>query len=191
MRKVLIVLALFVFIFTGTSFAAPISLVNIITFNSKGASSSGDGTATLDRYGWGSVNLLDGAGDYVKWTQAFTFSPPPDIGSVTGTISIKLRDDSNNCLDGPEFAVAWTNTDSWAIGEVDTGAYNYNVSLNNGSLTVTLASLGGDFYIDSSTLTVKYSSAAAPVPEPASMLLVGLGMISVGFFARKRNKFPK
>ena len=191
MRKVLIVLALLIFIYTGTSFGAPISLKNVITFNSTGASSSGDGTATLDRYGWGSVNLLNGSGDYVKWTQAFTFSPPPDTGSVTGTLSIKLRDDSNNWLDGPEFAIGWTNTGSWAIGEVDTGVYNYNVSLNNGSLTVTLASLGGDFYIDSSTLTVKYSSDAAPVPEPASMLLVGLGMISVGFFARKRNKLPK
>ena len=194
MRKVLMVLALFVFIFTGTSFATPISLVNVITFNSTGASSSGDGTGTLDPssgFGWGSVNLLDGAGDYVKWTQAFTFSPPPDPGSVTGTISIKLRDDSNNWMDGPEFAIAWTNTGSWEIGEVDTGTYNYNVSLNKGSLTVTLASLGGDFYIDSSTLTVNYSSVAAPVPEPASMLLVGLGMISVGFFARKRNKLPK
>jgi hypothetical protein len=191
MRKVLIVLALFVFILTGTSLAAPISLTNVLTFNSEGALDSGDGRGELTDHGWGSVNLLNGAGDYVKWTQAFTFSPTPESGSVTGKLSIKLRDDSNRWLDGPEFAIGWTNTGSWAIGEVDTGTYNYNVSLNNGSLTVTLASLGGDFFIDSSTLTVNYSSAAAPVPEPASMLLVGLGMISVGFFARRRNKLPK
>lgn len=190
MRKILIILALLVFVFTGSSYGAPITLTNVITFNSAGATSSGDGTASLAGYGRGSVNLLNGSGDYVKWTQAFTFNPSPDNSSVEGKLYIRLRDDSNSWLDGPEFALGWTNTGSWAIEEVDTGTYNYNVILQNGSLTVALASLGGDFYIDSSTLTVNYSSAA-PVPEPASLVLVGLGMLSVGFFARKRNKSHK
>jgi hypothetical protein len=187
MRKILIVTALFVFVLSGSSFGAPITLTNVITFNSAGASSSGDGTASLTSYGRGSVNLLNGTGDYVKWTQAFTFNPIPENKTVEGRLSLRLRDDSNNWLDGPEFAIGWTNTGAWSIGEVDTRTYNYNVSLQNGALTVTLASLGGDFYIDSSTLTVNYN-AATPVPEPASMVLVGLGMLSVGFLARKRNK---
>jgi hypothetical protein len=190
MRKVHLILVVLIFIFSGTSFATPISLVNVITFNSTGAQSLGDGTGALNSYGWGAVNLLNGAGDYIRWTQAFTFNPPPDSGPVTGKISIKLRDDSNNWLDGPEFAIGWTNTGSWAIGEVDTGTYNYNVSLQDGFLTITLASLGGDFYIDSSTLSVSYNSAA-PVPEPASMVLVGLGMLSIGYYARRKSKLPK
>jgi hypothetical protein len=187
MRKILIVSVLLVFVFAGSSFGAPITLTNVVTFNSAGATNSGDGTGSLAGYGRGSVNLLNGSGDYVKWTQAFTFNPSPDTKTVQGKLSIRLRDDSNNWLDGPEFALGWTNNGSWAIGEVDTGTYNYNVSLQNGALTVTLASLGGDFYIDSSTLTVNYS-AATPVPEPASLVLVGLGMLSAGFFARKRYK---
>jgi hypothetical protein len=187
MRKILIVLTVFVFVFTGNAFGTPITLTNVTTFNSAGVTSSGNGTGALVGYGRGSINLLDGSGDYVKWTQTFTFNPTPDVKTVDGKLSIRLRDDSNNWLDGPEFALGWTNTGSWTIGEVDTGTYNYNVSLQNGALTVTLASLGGDFYIDSSTLIVNYSSAT-PVPEPASLVLVGLGMLSVGFFARKRNK---
>jgi hypothetical protein len=187
MRKILIVMTVFFFVFTGSSFGAPITLTNVATFNSTGIVSSGDGTASLTGYGRGSVNLLDGSGDYVKWTQAFTFNPSPDNSTINGKLSIRLRDDSNSWLDGPEFALGWTNNGTWAIGEVDTGTYNYNVSLQNGALTVTLASLGGDFYIDSSTLTINYSSAS-PVPEPASLVLIGLGMLSVGFFARKRNR---
>ncbi len=187
MRKSLILTALFIFVFAGSSFGAPITLTNVTTFNSAGVTSSGDGTGSLVDYGRGSVNLLNGSGDYIKWTQAFTFNPSPDTKAIEGRLSLRLRDDSNSWLDGPEFAIGWTNTGSWSIGEVDTRTYNYNVILQNGALTVTLASLGGDFYIDSSTLTVNYS-AATPVPEPASMVLVGLGMLSVGFLARKRNR---
>jgi hypothetical protein len=128
MRKILIILALFVFILTGTSLAAPISLNNVVTFNS--------------------------------------------------------------CLDGQGLDDSWTNTSDWAIGEIGTGTYNYNISFQNGFLTVTLASLGGDSYIDCSSHRGHHDSPA-PVPEPASMVLIGLGMLSVGFFARKRNKSHK
>jgi hypothetical protein len=127
MRKILIVSALFVFIFTGTSFAAPISLQNTI----------------------------------------------------------------NSWINSPEFTDGWTNTGEWSIGEVDAGTYNYNINLQNGTLTVTLASLGGDSYIECSTNRPDHHRPPAPVPEPASMVLVGLGMLSVGFIARKRNKLNK
>jgi hypothetical protein len=129
MRKILIVTALFFFIFTGISIAAPISLNNVITFN--------------------------------------------------------------NLLDGQEFTDDWISSFEWATGDIDACTYNYNVNLQNGTLTVTLASLGGDFYIDCSTNRPDHHRPPAPVPEPASMVLVGLGMLSVGFFARKRNRSHK
>ncbi len=125
MRKLLIISALFIFLFAGTSLAAPISLNNVYTFNGYS--------------------------------------------------------DGQSCVD------VWTNTDEWAVGEIGTGTYNYNVSFQNGILTVTLASLGGDYNFDCSSHTGRHDSPA-PVPEPASMVLVGLGMLSVGFFARKRTK---
>jgi hypothetical protein len=128
MKEILIISALFVFIFTGTSLATPISLNNGFTFNS--------------------------------------------------------------CLDSQRFDDGWTNAGEWSIGEIGAGPYNYNVSFQNGTLTVPLASLGGDFNFDCSPHR-GHQGSPAPVPEPASMVLVGLGMLSIGFFARKRNKLPK
>lgn len=106
MKKIIMMLVVFMFILTGNLIATPITLENTITFSSSGATSSSDG-----------------AGQFI----------------------------------------------------------------------VTLASLGGDFYIDSARLGVNYNgvnynTAPAPVPEPASLLLLGVGLLSVGIFARKRNK---
>jgi len=186
MRKIFAGISVLFLVLASPVFATPVTYTNLLTFNSNGAVSSGDGTGIIEDYGRGSVSLLNGLGDYVRWTHSFTFPQDPDDSIITGRLSLKLRDDSNSWLDGPEFAIGWTDTGAWTIGEVNTGTYNYNLSIRNGSLTVTLASLGGDFYIDTAAFSVNY--AGAPVPEPSSMLLVGLGMLSAGIIARRRNR---
>ena len=42
------------------------------------------------------------------------------------------------------------------------------------------------FYLDEATLNVSYNQA--PVPEPATMTLHGIGMLGAGMAARKRNR---
>ena len=60
------------------------------------------------------------------------------------------------------------------------------MSLNKyGRLDVTIYSLGGDFFFDWSKLTAWGENQTAPVPEPASMLLFGTGLIVFGFTGRK------
>lgn len=188
MKKIFALMVGFVLLLAGPLLAAPITVENTIAFHTQDITSTGDGTGTLLGYGGSSANRLDRCGDYVKWSQAFVFDPPADNATVKGKLTLSLRDDSTCWLDGSEWAIGWTNTGSWAGGEVDTGNYSYNVGLDNGKLIVTLASLCGDFYIDKAVLNVSYSPATAPVPEPATMLLFGVGMLGVGVFSRKRTK---
>jgi hypothetical protein len=60
------------------------------------------------------------------------------------------------------------------------------MSLNKyGRLDVTIYSLWGDFFFDWSKLTAWGENHTAPVPEPASMLLFGTGLIVFGLAGRK------
>jgi hypothetical protein len=61
-----------------------------------------------------------------------------------------------------------------------------------GTLTVTLTDVWGDFYFYGSTLTAKgeNNSGSNPVPEPATIFLMGSGLLGVGIVLRKKVK-PK
>ena len=61
-----------------------------------------------------------------------------------------------------------------------------------GKLTVTLTDVCGDFGFYGSTLTAKgeNNSGSNPVPEPATIFLMGSGLLGVGIVLRKKVK-PK
>ncbi|MEN6475620.1 MAG: PEP-CTERM sorting domain-containing protein [Syntrophaceae bacterium] len=191
MKKVLALFIVFMFVFTSNLIASPLMVENIATFGAAGITQSGNGSATLLGYAGDTVNEIERAGDYVTWFQQLFLDPPAQPGTIKATLDIMLADDASDKCFPMEWAYIFTDG-SWlpVIDETINGteSHTLNVCLgNNLGVHVTVGSLCGDFSIDKSVLSAIYTPVA-PVPEPASLLLLGMGMLSAGFFARKKNK---
>ena len=183
------ILGLAMLLFVGTAGAELIIFEDITNFTASGTIVDIDGVVDYDSHGWGDVNRLDGSFDYVSWTHHYEFTPPAEE-VIDGSLTLWLRDDDSKC-DPFEFAFGWAEDGTWGIGEVDTGGYTYDIDasyLGDGSFSVVLASLWGDFFIDQSVLEITYNpvGSSAPVPEPATMLLLGSGLIGISFVGRKK-----
>jgi hypothetical protein len=78
---------------------------------------------------------------------------------------------------------------TYDVGEIDFGLYTVSLTAwlqlqDTGLLDVTLTGTGGDFYFGFSHLEA--SGETAPVPEPATMLLVGSGLIGLAGLGRRK-----
>jgi hypothetical protein len=168
----------------STASAIPYTLTDITYFTASGTNAAED---YVD-HGWGDVNTLNGASDYVVWQHQYTFTPP--LGTITSaSLEISLFDDEKDCF-FPwtyELGLIIDESGNWSIGEIDTGSYGYNLNgsyLADGSFYVGIASVWGDFTISSSKLTIAYD--AAPVPEPATLFLMGSGLVGLAGLGRKK-----
>jgi hypothetical protein len=114
------------------------------------------GVDQIDSYSL-TFNLYD---DQDRAAEVAIFSQPGDL------LSAKFFD-----LSGSEWTNNWTFSGVWQLE-------------SSGHLTVAISSgsLFGDFYLGSSTLTVKGHS----VPEPGTLALFGAALLGFGLIRRKR-----
>jgi hypothetical protein len=150
------------------------------------------------------INLAGDGSDSVTGTlcSSLSFSQtltgyvsPPNV-LQTATLQIWLNDDGPGGVPDaePETFTLTGITDIWTNLSVGspTGPLDVFAQVSNGVLNLLLTATTGDFHFDKAQLDATWldqdEPEVPPVPEPASLLLLGAGAIAVAYQVRKAKR---
>jgi len=182
MKKTLLFLCVVLMVFGMTGSASAISYSYSDTYSANSTYMAGHlGYSNDDTIGW-TFDITD---------DGFN----PDTQDITSaSVLLNFTDDSSSrLLDRQEFATLDLGTNSFRW-EVDTGDVSFTIrSLmtlsDDGTVDATLTATKGDFYFNSATLNAEGTepgSGSAPVPEPSTTILMGLGLLGLMGYGRKK-----
>lgn len=152
---------------------------------------------------WVVYNSADGRLTYIcdecsiTWTHDITdntgtpdgaFFDPTQWIVTDADLYVHLDDDGDSSFEYVKFRFdgnGWTPDDNEVDDNTTIHADLNNAWLADGVLTVLLRSENNDFYYDYAKLVVK---AVRRVSEPGTLALLGLGLMALGFAARRRAK---
>lgn len=158
----------------------------VFTFNNVAASDGTGGTLTLGFKGdYTYFNQSSGGGEYARLSFA----------GVGGSVDVYNGRITNNSMTGLTLQTmnadtAYSHDTTFSVVFAVSGALLDSI-LNGGSVTATLDNANGvNFRIDPSdynAFTLDYTEAAAPVPLPAGLPLLGAGLAAFGIARRLRG----
>lgn len=151
-----------------------------------------------------------------SWEDSFDFNPDERISVLNGGHSFFLDLGNDGYQDGMEIfdytlsIVVYDDNSGWWETDFETvvlstlgGATSADVALgsveqgwgllgeadieDDGTLNVWVTSAWGDFLLDSASITASGDDGTAPVPEPATVLLFGIGLLGIAGVSRKKK----
>lgn len=140
-----------------------------------------------------SPNIYIGGGSWINEYNVSLVGFNPLTDTVTSAYAVVyVYDDSDSSYEYARVNFTTSNVDqySWEVDGTSGSPTSVTIQLlngyagfnNDGATPFSLWATSGDFYFD----RIVYTAEGTSVPEPTSMLLIGLGL--VGFAAVRRRK---